>query len=307
MTEPKAKKNLHSKLAEVMAEVGRVPKNGENKQQGYKYVTESDLADAVRKHLSDRGVMLFMHVESCELIPVQSKQGGSGYVADVSTRHEFVDSESDDTYSFTMHGTGIDYPGDKAVYKALTGAVKYALMKTFLIATGDDPEATEEPKRKTSEKQKTESAPRGTASEAQIKKLGILASNRGLTKRDARLIAATEELGVVIESFNALSKEQASRLIEIWSSAGKDLGESRASAPLSPPSDADAAEGGKAPPPRADENDPASEEQWKRASRMYGSRGAVVSAAHKMFQTAKAEDVTKGQIAELIAAKVAEG
>lgn len=304
MTEPKAKKNLHSKLAEVMAEVGRVPKNGENKQQGYKYVTESDLADAVRQHLSDRGVMLFMHVESCELIPVQSKQGGSGYVADVSTRHEFVDSESGDTYSFTMHGTGIDYPGDKAVYKALTGAVKYALMKTFLIATGDDPEATEEPKRKTPARKETET-PRGTASEPQIKKLGILASNRGLTKREARLAHAADTLGIAsLESFNALSKEQASRLIELWSSAGKDLG--GPSAPPSPPSDADAAEGGKAPPPRADEDDPASEQQWERAARMYGSRGAVVSAAHKKFQTAKAEDVTKGQIAELIAAKVAE-
>ena len=38
-----------------------------------------------------------------------------------------------------MAGEGAD-PGDKAPYKALTGALKYALLQSFLLATGDDPE-----------------------------------------------------------------------------------------------------------------------------------------------------------------------
>ena len=37
-------------------------------------------------------------------------------------------------------GAGDD-GADKGLYKAYTGAVKYFLMKTFLIPTGDDPEA----------------------------------------------------------------------------------------------------------------------------------------------------------------------
>ena len=37
-------------------------------------------------------------------------------------------------------GEGID-KGDKAGYKAYTGAMKYYLANTFLVATGDDPEA----------------------------------------------------------------------------------------------------------------------------------------------------------------------
>ena len=36
-------------------------------------------------------------------------------------------------------GQGID-AGDKAPYKAMTGALKYALLQSFLLATGDDPE-----------------------------------------------------------------------------------------------------------------------------------------------------------------------
>jgi hypothetical protein len=41
-------------------------------------------------------------------------------------------------------GEGQD-AGDKAVYKAMTGALKYCLLKTFLIPTGDDPERDETP------------------------------------------------------------------------------------------------------------------------------------------------------------------
>jgi len=36
-------------------------------------------------------------------------------------------------------GEGLD-AGDKAPYKAMTGALKYALLQSFLLATGDDPE-----------------------------------------------------------------------------------------------------------------------------------------------------------------------
>ena len=39
----------------------------------------------------------------------------------------------------TITGEGID-KGDKAGYKAYTGALKYYLANTFMVATGDDPE-----------------------------------------------------------------------------------------------------------------------------------------------------------------------
>jgi hypothetical protein len=45
----------------------------------------------------------------------------------------------------TVHvGEGEDR-GDKAAYKAITGATKYWVMKTFLISTGDDPESGQQP------------------------------------------------------------------------------------------------------------------------------------------------------------------
>lgn len=43
----------------------------------------------------------------------------------------------------TVSGEGMDV-GDKSGYKAYTGALKYYLANTFMVATGDDPEKDEE-------------------------------------------------------------------------------------------------------------------------------------------------------------------
>jgi hypothetical protein len=54
---------------------------------------------------------------------------------------EFVlfDTETGFYETTTITGEGID-KGDKAGYKAYTGALKYYLANTFMVATGDDPE-----------------------------------------------------------------------------------------------------------------------------------------------------------------------
>ena len=60
-------------------------------------------------------------------------------MVEVTLDYEFIDGDSDEILSVPSYGEGRD-GGDKAPYKALTGALKYALIQTFLIATGDDPE-----------------------------------------------------------------------------------------------------------------------------------------------------------------------
>jgi hypothetical protein len=53
--------------------------------------------------------------------------------------YRFVDARSGEELTVRVPGEGAD-PGDKAPYKAMTGALKYALLQSFLLATGDDPE-----------------------------------------------------------------------------------------------------------------------------------------------------------------------
>jgi hypothetical protein len=53
--------------------------------------------------------------------------------------YTFSDVDSGEEIVAKVAGQGLD-SGDKAPYKAMTGALKYALLQSFLLATGDDPE-----------------------------------------------------------------------------------------------------------------------------------------------------------------------
>ncbi|WP_214807525.1 ERF family protein [Exiguobacterium sp. s102] len=139
MSEP-VTRSLVKKLAEVMSEVKRVPKNGFNKFHKYHYATESDVSDLVREELAKRSVMLFPSVISHESREHKNRSGSTEYISTIEMEFTFVDGESGESMAFKTVGEGQD-AGDKAYYKAMTGATKYALMKVFLISTGDDPEA----------------------------------------------------------------------------------------------------------------------------------------------------------------------
>jgi hypothetical protein len=131
---------LVEKLAAVMAAVERVPKNGWNDFHKYHYATEADLSDAVRSNLARHGVMLIPTVDKLEWRTVQAKNGEEK-IATLTVR--FTATDGKDKIDFTVIGEGQDR-GDKATYKAMTGATKYALLKLFLIPTGDDPETEED-------------------------------------------------------------------------------------------------------------------------------------------------------------------
>jgi len=64
---------------------------------------------------------------------------GAGWLTTVKLEVRFVDADSGEQYTSYFYGDGYDKT-DKGLYKAITGALKYALLKTFLVATGDDPE-----------------------------------------------------------------------------------------------------------------------------------------------------------------------
>lgn len=120
------------KLAAIMGEVQRVAKNGRNDFHKYDYVTEADLVEEIRGHMAARGVAFFPTVKSLTQ---------EGDITRVEMEFSFIDGEDDSRLTTTFWGVGQD-KGDKGAYKAYTGAVKYALMKTFLVPTGDadDPE-----------------------------------------------------------------------------------------------------------------------------------------------------------------------
>ena len=143
-------KSLAGKLSEVMGTVKHIPKNGRNEAQRYDFVRDADVLDRVRDALAERNVAVLVDVTDCQHMEYQSarqrQEGGVSWMTTVSGAMSFLDGDSDAVVSVGFRGVGQD-TGDKGYYKAVTGGVKYALLKTFLIPTGDDPEADEQPRR----------------------------------------------------------------------------------------------------------------------------------------------------------------
>ena len=71
---------------------------------------------------------------------------GTMYYADVAVDVTFTDAESGESVTVQSFGCGQD-TGEKAIYKAMTGALKYALRMNFLIPDESDPENDAEDKR----------------------------------------------------------------------------------------------------------------------------------------------------------------
>ncbi len=133
-------RSLVTKLAEVMSQVKHIPKNGFNKFHKYHYATEADVNEKVREELFKRNVVLIPNMKSHTVREHKTNANKTEYIVTAEIEFTFMDGDSGETIAFTVFGEGQD-AGDKGVYKAITGAQKYALMKAFMIPTGDDPEA----------------------------------------------------------------------------------------------------------------------------------------------------------------------
>ncbi len=128
--------NLREKFAEVRRRLGYVQKRGHNERHNYSYVMAADLAGAVGDILAELGVVMIPQLQS---ISTETPRSSSERIARIVMNYRFVDTKSGEELTVRVAGEGAD-PGDKAPYKAMTGALKYALLQSFLLASGDDPE-----------------------------------------------------------------------------------------------------------------------------------------------------------------------
>jgi hypothetical protein len=131
--------SIVTKMLKVMEKVHYVQKDGTNSFQNYKYASEAAAIAALRPALVEVGLLLLPSVEKMWM-----DDNGNTHV---ELLYRIFDT-SGDYIQFKAVGSGNDRNskgiGDKGVYKALTGASKYALLKTFMMETGDDPEVPRE-------------------------------------------------------------------------------------------------------------------------------------------------------------------
>lgn len=139
--------NLIKALSKSYQECGYVQKKGQmTGVASYKFAKETDFIEAIRPVMIANGLTISpMGIAQLHHDQYQNKSGTpTNRIVGVFTFR--LSHTSGESMEVAALGEGVD-TGDKASYKAATGALKYALRQTMLIETGDDPdEVTPEPR-----------------------------------------------------------------------------------------------------------------------------------------------------------------
>lgn len=135
---------IYAKMSAVMRDIGAVTKDQKNTAQGFKFRGIDQFVNALYPALVKHGVFLSPRSVryAQELKEVTRSNGKAGVDKHVSLMMEYV-FYAEDGSSVTVGpipAEGLD-SGDKATNKALSAALKYALIQTFSIPTEDMAEA----------------------------------------------------------------------------------------------------------------------------------------------------------------------
>lgn len=121
----------------ALAASGPVQKDKKNEHSKYTYLSEAKYKELFTQLLAEHGLELTSSCEEEKEIQTNHKSFGCGRVV----TWQFTLTDTDTGYYEESHVTAEGWDsGDKAIYKAHTGALKYYLANTFMVASGDDAE-----------------------------------------------------------------------------------------------------------------------------------------------------------------------
>lgn len=155
---------VFTKLHKIQSQVRTIDKNGVNKFQKYNYVMLNDILNAVRPLLDELKLVVVQstttHNSRTEFIDEKTFYSMSEVHIDTT----LVDVEDDSQITVGSVGYSTDKNGDKAAFKAETGARKYGLLKLFGLDT-----AEAEPEHDETNETTTRSAPlKGTGTRGKL-------------------------------------------------------------------------------------------------------------------------------------------
>jgi|GEM_PF-1392318 len=135
-----------TKLAEALASMQSdkkvISKSGENKFDKYSYAMLEDYIRETKEALANHGFFIITSTKKAiRLQDRTTKNGGTEHAVQVKLAVRLI-HKSGEWIEVECLGEGQDR-ADKAIYKAITGARKYAIASLLGLATSDDPEADE--------------------------------------------------------------------------------------------------------------------------------------------------------------------
>lgn len=135
---------IYKKMSDVMKDIKHVSKDQKNVAQGFKFRGIDQFVNALYPALTKNGVFMTPRTREYTqtLKDVTRSNGKAGVDKHVSIQMEY-DFYAEDGSKITVGpipAEGLD-SGDKATNKALSAALKYALIQTFSVPTEDMAEA----------------------------------------------------------------------------------------------------------------------------------------------------------------------
>lgn len=130
-------RNIVERMTAVMSDMEHVGKTGNNREQHYAFRPVDDFMNALHTPLVRHGVIMTPRVLSRDSFERDRRRNGEiiGVTRVVELLVEFTFHSPDGTTLVAVAaGEGADV-ADKATNKAMAGALKYAIMQTFMVPT----------------------------------------------------------------------------------------------------------------------------------------------------------------------------
>lgn len=211
--------DIYTALAAVMADCDHVAKRDRNEHQRFLFRGIDAVVNAVGPVLRKHGVIVVPHVEHVGYDAVQTSTGKPATACRVLATYTFYAPDGS-SIATRVAGEAWDN-GDKAAPKAMSVAFRTALLQALALPTDEpDPDAQtyvrdNAPRQAPPPQQQRQAGGRqNAASQAQIKMLGALMSQAGLTSREDALAFVAEVIGRQVGSRNELTSREASQVID---------------------------------------------------------------------------------------------
>ena len=194
------KLNLRQKLLEVSKAIEYLKKDKRNTGQNYNYLSEAKIKETIKAEFEKQGILFNYstnNIAQYEISPTH--KGTKQFVTNLNGTYKFLDVDSDAVIIGSWVGSGMD-TGDKGLYKAITGGIKYVLNTNFLIPSGDDPEndGNKKPHQEPKKQQTTNNPPTNTQepdktliSEPQRKRLYAIGKSNGWKDEEMKELVVT--------------------------------------------------------------------------------------------------------------------
>ena len=141
---------IYRALTKIYGDLRNPRPKGYNNQQNFAFVSFGQLTDPIRKSCANHGVFIESRVDQVNTKEIKSNRGSVGTAFTVKMTFRFTAAEDASFVETEFFGESQDF-GDKGLNKAYTACMKQALMKTFLISTGDDDPDAHQPEEVTTE------------------------------------------------------------------------------------------------------------------------------------------------------------